>query len=260
MAATSDNTETTAALPSVAALTRGAAFREKVALARQRGAQCAKEYKAAEEARTAAEEERTERWSGLRIEKRCVRQEKWHASMRGKELVSFSNLHSLSPAGRSQVVIGVLYSRSAGPQWTPDARQRFAEWQLTDLKKEAQSRGTLVLVNAALEHWATAEGFGYAQATVGSIFAFLNPEPVKRSGAFRVSVESQVLKLGTCPNLGLCSAKTQDGRECGAPLDLGCSGGDSAGLCVRHAGMSMYARAREMDGPTTKSKRSRLAG
>lgn len=228
---------------------KGAALRALVAKKRAAASRCLEERRVADEAST-------ERWSGLRIANRCIRQEKWDASMRGKELVPFTRLNTLSPAGRNHVVIGVLCARPAGPQWTPNGTERFAEWRLTDLNKEGPCQATLVLRQVALEYWATPEGAGHKSATVGSIFAILNAEAIGRTGTFRVSVETQVLKLGDCPSLGLCSAKTSNGPECHMPFNTEVAGGNG-GLCSRHAGMSVWTRSREMAGPV--AKRARVA-
>lgn len=184
------------------------------------------------------EDATTESWSGLRIEDRCVRREKWDAGMRGKQLVPFYDLSCLRPQARNQVVIGVLCTQPAAPRQGGN-NERLAEWRLTDLDKTEAHVATLVLVDRAMDHWANVEGAGRSAATVGSIFGVLNPEPCPgRPGSMRVSFETQVLKLGTCPSLALCSAKRTDGLACRVPYNE--DGG--SGYCHRHATMSHGAR------------------
>ncbi|CAK9022350.1 unnamed protein product [Durusdinium trenchii] len=76
---------------------------------------CAKLTMKAKKAHQERADERdrtTERWSGLRIVDRCIRQEKWDASMRGKDLVPIQHLGGLSaPEG----LLPCARGPSAGP-------------------------------------------------------------------------------------------------------------------------------------------------
>eukprot|EP00747_Dinoflagellata_sp_TGD_P199568 gnl/TRDRNA2_/TRDRNA2_72826_c0_seq3.p1 gnl/TRDRNA2_/TRDRNA2_72826_c0~~gnl/TRDRNA2_/TRDRNA2_72826_c0_seq3.p1 ORF type:complete len:429 (+),score=67.73 gnl/TRDRNA2_/TRDRNA2_72826_c0_seq3:69-1355(+) len=185
------------------------------------------------EERRLVEEATTERWSGLRIVERCIRQEKWDNGMRGKELVKFSGLSSLMPNGANQVLIGVL-CKPASPAVRTPLGEQYAEWMLTDLHVSHPQTLSLVLVGRALDHWANKDGAGWSHAKLGSIFAILNPSPTGRAGAVRVSFETQMQKLGTCPSLAFCSAKGSDGIQCRAVYNA--EGGQ--GYCARHAAMS----------------------
>ncbi|CAE6970930.1 ycf45 [Symbiodinium sp. CCMP2592] len=67
-------------------------------------------------ARAEAERELcTERWSGLQIVDRLVRQDKWDASMKGKELVHLRHLAKLFSTHRFEVVIAVLAAAPRKP-------------------------------------------------------------------------------------------------------------------------------------------------
>lgn len=201
----------------------------------------------------AAEGKEKERWSGLRITERCVRQEKWDTSMRGKDLVIFDRLSVLKPAGKAssvgkdQVVIGVLCATVVAPQAPPSTRgggNLYAELLLTDLDVNAPKTKKLTLTSGAAEHWACADGAGRRHCTPGSILAVLNPAPVRRGEGMTVSVETQVLKLGTCPSFRRCDAKNKDGFPCGKAYNA--EGGTE--FCSTHARMSYADRQRERAG------------
>lgn len=188
-----------------------------------------------QEERQATEDSTTEKWSGLRISKRCVRAEKWDASMRGKTLVPFSDLGKYTPDSRDCVFIGVLMSRgvSAGLSSTTGG-ERLAEWILTDLDKSSPRTLSLVLGSRALEHWVDSDGPGRACSTVGSIFGVLNPRLARRNTVLSVKFETQLIKLGNCPSLAFCDVALANGRSCRQPYNA--EGGQ--GLCHQHAKMS----------------------
>jgi len=189
-----------------------------------------------EEKRT-IEDATTERWSGLRIANRCVRQEKWDFSMRGKDLVPFHRLGGLSATGQDRVIIGVLASPPSGPILSARG-EREAQWKLTDLNQSNPQQASLILVGRALEHWACAEGAGWRHASIGSILGVLNPAPAGQ-GKVRVCFETQVLKLGSCPSLAFCPALGSEGRPCREVYNS--EGGQ--GYCAYHARQSHYERA-----------------
>jgi len=230
--------------PSVAS--RAALLRDKVARRREAMKRDLEEHRAADETSK-------ERWSGLRIEARCIRQEKWDNAMRGKELVPFNGLAGLRPRGGDQVVIGVLCAQPSGPKLDPCGGASCAEWTFTDLNKGGPLKATLVLIDRALKHWACADGPGFTQVKVGSIFGILNPAATARAGAMRVSVESQVLKLGSCPSFARCPAKLPSGLACNAPYNAD----DGAEFCAYHAGMSVWARCNEQSGRGSLHSRKR---
>lgn len=175
----------------------------------------------------------TERWSGLRIVERCVRQEKWDTSMKGKEVISFGRFSALRPSGKDQVVIGVLCAPPASARMNQTG-ERCGELVLTDLDPQAPQTATLVLTGRAMDHWAHAEGAGRRHCTVGSIIAVLNPSQSRRAGAMTVAFETQVLKLGVCPSLRFCDAKDKDGLPCRRPYSAeGCEA-----FCSLHSSMS----------------------
>jgi len=151
--------------------------------------------------------------------------------------VSLGALHALIPQGGNQVIIGVLYAKPSPPRMGPKG-EKLAEWSITDLDKHGPQQGKLMFVNRAMEHWACQDGPGRAHATVGSIFGILNPYPAGQTRCIRVSLETQVLKLGTCPSLGFCPCKLADGLECRKPYDKD----QGVGLCSTHANMSPCSR------------------
>jgi len=188
-----------------------------------------------QEERQATEDLTTERWSGLRISKRCVRAEKWDASMCGKILVRFSDLGKYTPDSRDCVFIGVLLSRGApSGLGSTTGGERLAEWILTDLDKSSPRTLTLVLGSRALEHWVDSDGPGRACSTVGSIFGVLNPRLARRNTVLSVKFETQLIKLGNCPSLAFCEVALANGRSCRQPYNA--EGGQ--GLCHQHAKMS----------------------
>jgi len=214
------------------------------------------------EGRRAAEDAATERWSGLSISGRCVRQAKWDQLMRGKRLLTISELSSATTdvrsswrrgprGGRPQgggsgsgspdvVVIGVLCAPPSHPR-VSNTGEMCALWTLTDLHKSEPRQATLVLVGRAMDHWAHKDGLGGGFAVVGAILGVLNPTLGGRGGGLRVSIETQVLKLGVCPSLAFCTARNGDGLECRAPYN---SEGDG-GYCAHHARMSYAERQRD---------------
>eukprot|EP00929_Paragymnodinium_shiwhaense_P042784 TRINITY_DN22084_c0_g1_i1.p1 TRINITY_DN22084_c0_g1~~TRINITY_DN22084_c0_g1_i1.p1 ORF type:complete len:427 (+),score=106.05 TRINITY_DN22084_c0_g1_i1:73-1353(+) len=219
---------------------RSSAF--KALIARRREA-----HKTQTEAKRALEEDGTETFSGLRIEERCLRKEKWESCMRGKDLVDFSQLGVLRKPGSSNyVLIGVLFARPVGARAAGiSAAERQVEWRLTDLRKgQPLQEVTVQLAHDAVDYWGCSDGLGYKQIQVGSIFAVLNPAPANRPNAVRVTQGSQIVKLGSCPSLGLCSAKTSDGLDCRSPYNLD----TAATYCARHEGMSTWTRCNEVSG------------
>eukprot|EP00421_Protoceratium_reticulatum_P063302 CAMPEP_0168414962 /NCGR_PEP_ID=MMETSP0228-20121227/29993_1 /TAXON_ID=133427 /ORGANISM="Protoceratium reticulatum, Strain CCCM 535 (=CCMP 1889)" /LENGTH=193 /DNA_ID=CAMNT_0008428769 /DNA_START=108 /DNA_END=685 /DNA_ORIENTATION=- len=142
----------------------------------------------------------TEKYSGLRITNRCMRLEKWDGCMRGKEIVHFSNLGLLTGSRRDQVVIGVLCATPSKPALSPTG-ERIVEWTLTDLREDNAQVSAVLLAGDAMRHWGDMEGAGQHHATVGSIFGVLNPTCARGNRAMRVTVETQLIKLGTCPSL-----------------------------------------------------------
>lgn len=211
------------------------AGRLKALVARKRAEH--KVVKQVQQEQKAVEEKSTETWSGLRITNRCVRQEKWDLSMQGKAVLPLSTLSGPDPLGRDQVIIGVLSSSVLGPHRTPDGKES-AHWTLTDLDANQPQQLSLVLTGRAMEHWSRKDGLGRPQAVAGSIMAVLNPSLTGRSKTVRITFESQLLKLGTCPSFGFCTAKNRDGLECREPYNK------DAGVdyCASHASMSMAAR------------------
>eukprot|EP00927_Polykrikos_kofoidii_P086497 TRINITY_DN9712_c0_g1_i1.p1 TRINITY_DN9712_c0_g1~~TRINITY_DN9712_c0_g1_i1.p1 ORF type:complete len:528 (+),score=111.51 TRINITY_DN9712_c0_g1_i1:61-1644(+) len=192
-------------------------------------------------------------FSGLRIEDRCVRQEKWEASMQGKTLVPFYDFAALRRKTGDQVVIAVLCGkprRSAVPSLERDASaDSIMEWAITDLDARDPCKASLLLAGRAVNHWCYPQGDGFAHAKIGSIFAILNPEVMGRAATIRVTVESQLLKLGSSPSLAFCSAKLSSGLDCSAPYN-GIAG---AGYCAHHANMSMGGRCHDKAGPRARS-------
>lgn len=180
-----------------------------------------------------------EKWSGLRITERCVRKEKWEASMKGKELIRFGQFSALRPKGRDQVVIGVLCAQPVEAV-VEQTGERCAELVITDLDAVAPQTASLVLRGRAMDHWADPEGAGWRSCTVGSVFAVLNPSRVKRrdEDAVAVSYEAQVLKLGVCPSLRFCGWKEEDGLLCRRPY----STEGSHACCSLHASSSRGER------------------
>lgn len=226
---------TSGCLPTASEVAAKAAAGRKAALSElvARKREALKKEHDEKQAQQRASQVATERWSGLRITDRCVRQEKWDMSMKGKELVGFGKLSTLRPAGRDQVVIGVLYAMPVGAKGSHTG-EKCAEMALTDLNPRTPQVATLVLTGRAMDHWASAEGAGRRHCTIGSIIAVLNPSPLRRPGAMTASVETQVLKLGTCPSLRLCDAKDKDGLPCRMPFSA--EGRDA--FCSTHASMS----------------------
>jgi len=230
-------------------------FRSQIAMRREAVKNARHERQAAERAADESGVVGIERWSGLKIQGRCVPKEKWEAAMVGKQLVSIADVSGLRSAGADKVVIGVLCSKPGEANATLGSRELFAQWCLTDLDKSGPQKAMLSLTGAAFDHWCSGEGAGFCQAKVGAIFAVLNPTPSAK-GTMRVSYESQVIKLGTCPNFGSCSAKLSTGLECGAPFEV-----DKTDYCARHAQMSAWARCHEVKGSRSNaSLRARQRG
>jgi len=191
----------------------------------------------------------TEKWSGLRITDWSLRKEKWDASMRGKELIPLNRLASLSLKSKdNKVVIGVLHRQPALPK--RNHRDEFCcEWALTNLDKDSPEEALLILVGRAMDHWASKDGFGREQATVGSIIAVLNPQATGRSNAIRASFETQVIKLGMCPLLTFCQALS-GGLPCKAPCNS-----QGSGYCVQHARQSHAQRQADQDRAMSRTPR-----
>lgn len=186
-----------------------------------------------QEAQRVEEVSTRERWSGLRIADRCIRAEKWDASMKSKALVPFWNLSALTPHGKDQVVIGVLCVPPALPTVSP-AGEKLAEWTITDIDKNDAKQVTLLLAGAAADYWADRTGGGRSCVTVGSMFGVLNPSVCRNGRAMRVAASTQIIKLGSCPSLAFCSAKGADGLACRLPYNEE----SGLGYCSRHAKMS----------------------
>lgn len=200
----------------------------------------------------AEEESTTERWSGLRIAERCIRQEKWDACMRGKELVKFERLAGLSPQAKDTVLIGVLCAEPQSAKLN-HREELSTEFRLTNLDKEKPEELTLVLVARAAEHWATKDGLGREHASVGSIIAVLNPVLTGRNKAVLVSFETQVVKLGRCPALAFCSVLSSLGKPCGASCNA-----EMSSYCAHHANQSHGARQAELDKSASKNRKPGL--
>ncbi|CAE7224825.1 mcm10, partial [Symbiodinium pilosum] len=187
-----------------------------------------REAQAKEEAKQAVEEaERistTERWSGLRIVDRLVRQEKWDASMKGKEIVQLRHLAKLLSRDKDKVVIVVL---AAAPRKliTNAKGEQVMEWTVTDLDKEAASEAGLIFLGRAQQHW-----LEDTQAKPGHILAVLNPQLSCRTGAIMVTFETQVILLGTCPAFRTCSALNASGGCCLKPCNA-----EGSGFCGQHS-------------------------
>jgi len=197
-----------------------------------------------------------EQWSGLQIEDRCVRKEKLDASMKGKEIVPFNRLASLLPGGRDQVIFGVMYAPLRGPSKDLLGEVK-AEIMLTDLdRNEPPKTLKLILMGRAMDHWADKTGAGRAQCVKGSLFAILNPIASKKHGGILATFETQVLKLGSCPSLGVCDAKDHQGLDCGIPFNRE-SGQD---YCHRHVNMSHTERRQEMENRGRPVARPKLPG
>eukprot|EP00933_Yihiella_yeosuensis_P040362 TRINITY_DN34657_c0_g1_i1.p1 TRINITY_DN34657_c0_g1~~TRINITY_DN34657_c0_g1_i1.p1 ORF type:complete len:318 (-),score=66.86 TRINITY_DN34657_c0_g1_i1:53-910(-) len=196
----------------------------------------------------AEEDATTEKWSGLRITDRIVRQEKWDTCMRGKSLIQLSGLSAVSQPGRDKVVIGVLYAAPSLPKQSPKG-EMYGEWVLTDLHKKCPSEATLILVGRAMDHWVHQDGLGKPQATVGSIIGILNPQATGKSSAIRVSFETQVMKLGTCPSLAFCSA-IGGILPCKKPYNS-----EAMNYCAHHSSQSHGERQAEVDGRLPRQKR-----
>jgi hypothetical protein len=205
------------------------------AVARKR--EMLKADKKEKELKRAAEEKSKEKWSGLPIESRCIRQEKWDMSMKGKSLMPIAALGGPDPLGRDQVIIGVLCSTVLGPQSGPDGKE-LAQWTLSDLDLHSPQHVNLVLLGQALEYWSRKGGNGRTQAENGSIMAVLNPVLTGREKTVRISFATQLLKLGMCPSYRRCQAKTADGLACNKPFNKD-SGHE---YCALHADMSPWAR------------------
>lgn len=185
----------------------------------------------------AIDEETIDKFSGFRIKGRCCRKEKWETCTLKKTLVPFCSLRDLTAAAQDQVVVGVLYAPPSAPKLSPRG-EKIAEWALTDLHRTAPQQAMLILVGRAMEHWACEDGIGHSSITVGSILAVLNPKATGRMNTIRVSAEGQLLKLGSCPALGLCPAKGPQGLPCRMPYN---KEGD-CGYCSFHANASPCAR------------------
>lgn len=199
-----------------------AAIEEDTAAARKARMQalCAKRNLQAKqefEERKAEEERTTERWSGFRIVDRCVRQEKWDAAMRGKDLVPIGHLGGLLRSQNNKVVIGILFAIGK-----PEVN-KSSEWKITDLDPQAPAEASVILTGRAFEHWGNGK-----EVKVGQIIGLLNPQLSCRSGAMLVTFETQVVKLGTSPSLGFCQA-ADDGRRCQRPCHQ-----EGSGYCVLH--------------------------
>ena len=179
--------------------------------------------------------------------------------MRGKNLVPIRRLAELQPKGLDQVVIGVLCVPPSKLQHSPaserQASERFVELTFTDLDRQEPVCATLVLTGRALEHWALPDGDGRRHCTVGSIFGVLNPTPTCRVAGMRVSTETQLLKLGTCPALAFCPARVANGQPCGRPYNAEAG----AGYCPHHAGMSHFDREAEVAGRAARAARQKAA-
>lgn len=190
-----------------------------------------------QETKNRREEEATGRdqWSGLMVAERCVRVEKVDASMRGKQIIPFSSFSQLVSSSRDQVVMAVLYSSPSHVK-RGAKNEEYVEWDITDLNKDDLRQAKLTLVGNAMEHWA--RGAGCRQATLGSLFAILNPTFSGR--AIRVSFETQLLKLGRCSSFGRCTAKNADGLECRKPYNI--EKKEAGEYCTHHANISPCAR------------------
>eukprot|EP00434_Breviolum_minutum_P011614 symbB.v1.2.010245.t1/scaffold663.1/size175208/1 len=145
------------------------------ALCAKRSLQAKKEH----EERKAEDERTTERWSGFRIVDRCIRQEKWDAAMRGKDIVPIQHLGGLLRSRHNKVVIGVLFGIGK-----PQTNQS-CEWKITDLNRESPSEASLIFTGRAFEHWSASK-----DVKVGQILGILNPELSCRSGVRVLHIEN----------------------------------------------------------------------
>lgn len=184
----------------------------------------------------AFDENTTDHISGLRIVNWLLPKARWEQSMAGKRVVPFTELHSIKEkSGRDNVVVGVL--------WKPaDVCQSlcgkcYAGMSLANLDKRQNLTVELVLEGRAKDHWVD-DGPGRAQASVGSIFAALNPAPTQRSGTLRINFETQLVKVGNSSALGHCSAMLSCGKKCSMPYNKE----GEAEYCFQHAAVSHHAR------------------
>ena len=207
------------------------------ALCAKRSLQAKKEH----EERKAEDERTTERWSGFRIVDRCIRQEKWDAAMRGKDIVPIQHLGGLLRSRHNKVVIGVLFGIGK-----PQTNQS-CEWKITDLNRESPSEASLIFTGRAFEHWSASK-----DVKVGQILGILNPELSCRSGAIIVTFETQVVQLGTCPSFAFCQA-SDDGRRCQRPCHK-----EGSGYCVLHGKRSHGDRHLVMTQGLSSRKRRRM--
>jgi len=142
--------------------------------------------------------------------------------MTGKKYVT---LKSLSQASSSDniVAIGVIYEKSLAK--TSANGNRFAHWSLTDLAFPEPKTATLMLYGDAFEAWEGAQS-----SPLSTIIAVLNPVPLPDRGssfgqegskriAVKVTQSTQIVLLGICPSLGLCSSRKKDGLPCSMPCD-----------------------------------------
>lgn len=163
-----------------------------------------------------------ERFSGLRISGRKIRAQRWDDLMRGKRYVSFDRLSAAlgNESEENVVTIVVVYGKSL-PKGGANG-SRYAHWSLTDLAFPKPQVMTLLLYSQAFDTWV---GDATTDVPTGAIFAVLNPLmlPDKEGGesrlAAKVSHATQLVHLGTCPSLGLCTSRKKDGVHCSMPCD-----------------------------------------
>jgi len=173
--------------------------------------------------------EGTDKYSGLKIARRCLRPQRWEELMKGKRYLPFDRLGVdgiLEKTEESIVTIGVVYEKSMVK--TSSKGSRYAHWSFTDLSFPQPHLMTVFLHGSAFESW---QENPERPVVNGAVFAMLNPSPLpdrngdsKKSGEERrptlsVSYATQLVLLGTSPSLGYCMSNKKDGMKCSMPCD-----------------------------------------
>ena len=135
--------------------------------------------------------------------------------------------------GAAWATVGVLTDKGVTRE-TANGRN-YARWTLADLSGTSVS---LFLFGDAYSDW--------WRADVGAVMAVLRPKLSPRGGsaendkhsAASISVDgpAQLLKLGTCPDLGTCRGTRRDGTRCTMPVN---ASNPAAAYCCFHAGAAL---------------------
>ncbi|KAJ1655265.1 hypothetical protein IWQ61_004950 [Dispira simplex] len=184
-----------------------------------------------------------EPYSKLRISNRRVQPEEMHRKMACKRIVSLRQLmksNSRQLETINWVTIGVVWEVGSEKTTKGNRSQPYRTLKLTDLQEHVVN---LILFGSVAQFAQLAE-----QLVRGQIVAVLNPgllQPTECLTTLGLSVDtrSQLLCVGTSPDLGCCTGRVSGNRTCPVPVNT-----TKGPLCVRHLEQSFkQCRASRME-------------